>query len=76
MAELSFRIDELMQEKSQSEGRAVTFYAIAKETGLSHQRIKAYADNALVRFDKRALEAFATYFDCTVGDLFRYKKSG
>lgn len=72
---LNLRIDELMLEKSLHEGRVITCYAIAKATGIAQHRIKAYVDNRVVRFDAYILEVFTDYFECTVGDLFKNKKT-
>lgn len=69
--ELTLRIFDLMQEKSRAQGSPVTFYAVAKATGLSQGRLRAYAENRVSRFDKYTLEQLGAYFGCRPTELFK-----
>lgn len=65
-----FRIKELIKEKEVRENKRYTYARIGRETGLHSGRVKAYADNNLTRYDAKYIEAFLTFFDCSICDLF------
>lgn len=65
-----FRIKELIEEKEVREKTRYTYGRIGREAGIHRDRVRAYAENDLVRFDAKTIEAFLEFFDCSIYDIF------
>lgn len=72
--DIETRVDELLEAKSQREGRKITRETMSRELGLSLQSITNWALDNLTRFDETQMISFCLYFDCSPGDLFVLKR--
>lgn len=65
-----FRVKELIKEKEERDNRPYTYGYIARKAGIHADRVRAYAENDLVRFDAKTIEAFLDFFECSIHDIF------
>lgn len=65
-----FRIKELIAEKETQEGVPCTYKRISRESGIHPDRVRAYVNNDLTRFDAKTIQAFLNFFGCSIYDIF------
>lgn len=73
---VSNRFKELLAEKERKEGRKLPYRTIREETGISLTTLVRWANNEVVSFDKKVLEALCKFFGGTPGDLLVYEPLG
>lgn len=66
----SFRIAELIKLREKEIGKKLSFHRIGREIGLHHDTVRRYAENEVTIYEARILDAFCTYFDCDIRELF------
>ena len=71
------RIRELIVKKGRDEKRDISYRVLSAKTGLSTSTIVKLASwDGIKRIDASTIEALCDFFDCTVGDLLVYDKTG
>ena len=63
------RLQSLMAEKGEREKRIILVKELSEATGINRQTILSWRNNDIKRFDADVIEAFLTFFDCTIADL-------
>jgi len=63
----------LLQEKANQEGRrAIPLAEVARDTGLSRPSLYDWDNNAVTRFDTKAVDALCKYFGVNMHDLLEH----
>ena len=56
------------------DGRGITRYELAKQTGVKFQTIDRYYKNRVVRYDSYILDRICSALDCNLCDIIEYVK--
>ena len=69
MAQLQFRIRELMAERERKTGENVTYATMKDATGISPNTLSTLAQGKVKMVGITTIERLLDYFGCEVGDL-------
>ena len=67
---MRMRIKELIQEKSDHEGRPITQKEVAFDSGVDESMLSRYANGFTTSFKGEVIEKLLDYFDIDLNDLF------
>lgn len=73
MAQLQFRLRELMAEKERKTGENVTYATMQVATGISPNTLSTMANNKVKMVGIATLARLLDYFDCEVNELIVYE---
>jgi DNA-binding Xre family transcriptional regulator len=73
MAQLQFRLRELMAERERKTGESVTYAVIQKETGTSPNTLSTISQGKIKMVGISVIERLLDYFECEVADLLVYE---
>ena len=62
--------------KEYLDGRGITRYALAKQTGLTYPLVDRYYKNQLYRYDAETLNRIITALDCDLTDILEVVENG
>jgi DNA-binding Xre family transcriptional regulator len=67
---MRIRLQELLQEKAQREGRqTITQEEVVAATGISRPTVSDWLRDRVDRLDRRTIVKFCDYLECSIGDL-------
>lgn len=66
---VEIRLAKLAKEKAHKEGRSITKYVVASETGIAYNTISRYWDNDVKGVNFDVLLTLCDYFGCYLDDL-------
>lgn len=73
MAEIKFRLRELMAERERKTGENVTYRIIQEETGISPNTLSMMAQGKAKMIGLSTIAGLLDYFGCEVGELVVYE---
>lgn len=68
------KIQVLLAEKGQREGRRISLHKAALEAGISYYTFRAIVNNEITDYPREALGRMCDYFRCNVGDILSYEE--
>ena len=74
MKKLTFRIRELMAEKSRIEKKKYTYQTVQETTGISPNTLSTLATGKAKMVGHSTIERLLDFFECEVADLLVYKE--
>lgn len=74
MKRIQLNLPALAKRKAHREGRSITKYVIAKETGLAFNTVVAYWENTVQSVNIEVAQTLCSYLECSVSELITEKE--